>query len=328
MALTNEQYQAIMRVYEERQSAARELQQQRRRQIDAKTDALTQAEASLASLNVARARARLLGLAEPDAKQRIDLETEKKSILTSLGYPENYLDPVYTCKDCKDTGYIGNRKCHCFEQMVIDLMQEQSNIKEIIEDASFDDFDLSYYSAADVNPLTGLSALESAERALRIGKQFVQNFGKEYNNLLITGTVGVGKTYLSQCIAHEVLRAGHSVVYFSAARLFEILSDHSFHREDEEPETVRQIQQADLLIIDDLGSEYTNSYTITQLFTLMNERMQNKRGVVISTNLDLDGIRSTYSERISSRIQSSYTLLPLFGKDIRLEKKYRALTRA
>ena len=245
-----------------------------------------------------------------------------EKLLTSAGYPENYLEPVYECPDCKDTGYIGNEKCHCFKKAIIELLYEQSNIKKIPEDADFSNFRLDYYSRSHYDKKTGRSAREAMENTLEICRHFVDSFGTEFHNLFLYGDVGVGKTYLSTCIAKEIINREFSVIYFSAPQLFNTLAQNTFDKKDVDARNMSEyIFECDLLIIDDLGTEYTNSFIASQFFTCINERLLHRKSTIISTNLSLESLADLYTERSFSRITSSYSLLKIIGDDIRIKKK-------
>lgn len=253
------------------------------------------------------------------------LSEKKTELLVSAGYPKDYLQPHFNCPDCQDTGYIGTQKCHCFRQAIIDLLYTQSNLKEFLETENFSRFSLGYYSSGITDPVTGLNAQQIARRALTECRNFVKNFDTSFENLFLYGNTGLGKTFLSHCIARELIETAHSVIYFSAFRLFELFADAAFGRGgDELPEELKQhIFDCDFLIIDDLGTELTNTFVSSQLFLVLNERILRRKSTLISTNLALGTFADTYSERVFSRISSSYTMLKLIGDDIRIQKKLR-----
>ena len=162
----------------------------------------------------------------------------------------------------------------------------------------------------------------ASEKRLRRAYSLSDNFRTEFSNILLYGDTGVGKTFLSHCIAKELIESSYSVIYFSASMLFDLLAKETFSKkEDAEADTHTHIYDCDLLIIDDLGSELSNAFTTSQLFTVLNERILRENSTIISTNLALEDIKAIYSERIFSRISSSYTMLRLTGDDIRIQKK-------
>ena len=323
MPLTNTQYDQIMRGYQDRQLKRQQLIDTRREEIAAKIPKITELDAQIASLSVRRVRQLLDGDASAltDLHDQIQtLSARKQECLQNAGYPADYFQPPYTCPDCQDTGYIGQKRCHCLKQAAIDLVYTQSNLQGILEKENFDTFSYDYY-ADDIYDNTQLSSLEAARNAVVQCHRFVDTFDDTFENLLLFGDTGVGKTFLSNCVAKELLDTGHSVIYFSAHHLFELLAQKTFTREPQAAESYRNIFDCDLLIIDDLGTELTNTFTTSQFFVCLNERIRKQKSTLISTNLELFDIASIYSERIFSRISNSFIILHLFGNDIRLCKK-------
>lgn len=325
MGLRNAQYHAIMREYEKRQLKSHDIQTARYEEVYKKLPEFKSLDDSISILSVQYGKKLLNG--DPTALSSLKeelalLRASKKKLLTSAGYPENYLEPVYECPDCKDTGYIGNEKCHCFKKAIIELLYEQSNIKKIPVDADFSNFRLDYYSRSHYDKKTGRSAREAMENTLEICRHFVDSFGTEFHNLFLYGDVGVGKTYLSTCIAKEIINREFSVIYFSAPQLFNTLAQNTFDKKDVDARNMSEyIFECDLLIIDDLGTEYTNSFIASQFFTCINERLLHRKSTIISTNLSLESLADLYTERSFSRITSSYSLLKIIGDDIRIKKK-------
>ena len=325
MALTNTQYDELMRTYQERQLQRQHLIAARRKEVAEKDPALSQIEGEIAHLSVEKARRLLAGdeNALTGMKQEIAaLSARREALLRSLGYPADYFDPPYFCPDCRDTGYIGNSRCHCLKQASIDLVYSQSNLSAILETENFSQFSLDFYGTDIFEPDSDISSFAAARNALQKCRQFVQHFDSAFENILLFGDTGVGKTFLSNCIAKELLDTGHSVIYFSAHQLFDILADNAFHRSPADASEYRNIFDCDLLIIDDLGTEMSNSFTSSQFFVCLNERILHQKSTLISTKLNLQDIASVYSERVFSRIINSFTLLHLFGRDIRVQKKW------
>ena len=324
MALTNSQYDQIMRAYEAKQRTARLGLEKRKAKIHAAVPALKELDEQIASISVRQAQLLLEGdqnALETLKGQLSDIRGTRTSLLTQAGFSPDELVPVYECPDCQDTGYIGNRRCHCFKQAAIDLMYTQSNIKTILETENFDTLTLDYYSDTPIDPSTGRSPLDNAKLAVAACHSFIERFDHSFENLFFYGFTGVGKTFLSNCVAKALMDSGHSVLYFTSFQLFHILEESKFHANSDVKQQKEDLFACDLLIIDDLGTELTNSFSVSQLFLCLNERLLRKKSTIISSNLDLNKLFDTYSERNFSRIISNYTLLKLTGEDIRLQKR-------
>lgn len=323
MPLTNSQYDAVMRAYEEKQRTARYRLEQKTENIYKKIPAYQELDKQAASISVAQGRKLLDGdkNALIELKQRLKELSEKKALLLrEHGFPADYLTPVYECEKCHDTGYIGNKKCNCFRAAEINLIYEQSHIKNLLETENFSSLSYDYYEGEDLQKFT---------KAVQICQNFVKSFYLDYRNLFFYGTVGTGKSFLSCCIAKELIDKGHLVIYFSAFQLFDTLSKSTFDKDSKEAASgiSNDIYDCDLLIIDDLGTELTNSFVSSQLFSCLNNRHLRKKSTIITTNLSLGELRDRYSDRIFSRITSNYDVCKLTGQDIRMQKKKASTAR-
>lgn len=324
MALSNSQYNAIIRTYEQKQLHTRELLDERTRLVYRTVPKYKELQDSISALSVKQARKLLEGdeHALEELKVQIrSLAAQAKKLLCDAGFAEDFLEPVYECKDCKDTGYVDNRKCQCFKKAVIDMLYTQSNLKHILQKENFDTFSYTYYSSNHVDPKTGITSLASIQKAHAAALDFVSTFGKEFRNLFLYGDTGVGKTFLTNCIAKELIDQSYSVLYLSSYDLFDTLAKSRFEKDDAADQMNEHIFDCDLLIIDDLGTELANSFTVSQLFLCLNERLLRRKSTIISTNLSLETLVEVYSERTFSRITSNYTILKLTGDDIRIKKK-------
>ena len=327
MGLTDTQYNTIMRDYQRQQVSNQRSLAARTEEVYQRIPELSRLDADIASASTACAR-RLLSdepasVAELRA-QIAGLSAQKKELLCKAGYPEDYLLPRYRCADCQDTGYIGSERCHCFRQAAIDLLYTQSNLREIVEKENFSTFSLDYYSEQFTDPLTGATARQTAAYALGECRRFVRDFDRKFENIFLYGNTGLGKTFLAHCVAKELLETAHSVVYFSALRLFRLFAKAEFGKQQDygQPDLEEHIFDCDLLIIDDLGTELVNLFVCSQLFDLLNERILHKKSTLISTNLSLELFADTYKERIFSRVSSHYLMLRMVGEDIRVKKKF------
>lgn len=326
MGLKNSQYQAIMRAYEQKQFLSNDIYKQRYEEVCRISPEFQALDESIALLSLDYGKRFLNGdeKAVDSLKEELNiLRDSKLELLQSLGFPKNYLEPVYECYDCKDSGYIGSQKCHCFKKAVTTLLYEQSNLKEILKKENFNTFSLKYYSDNYIDERTGRSSLSIMKEAFLTCRNFVDNFSVQHPNLFLYGSVGVGKTFLSNCIAKELIDRGYSVIYYSAPSFFNTLAQNAFDKNNLTAQNMYEhIYDCDLLIIDDLGTEYTNSFIASQFFTCINERLLDKKSTVISTNLSLDALADLYTERAFSRITSNYIMLKLIGDDIRIQKRF------
>ena len=327
MPLSNSQYDEIMREYDQRQLQDRRILDERRKEVFQKIPKLKELESTVASRSVRQARLLLDGdtSALASLKEELaDLSRQRDTLLTAGGYTLDYLDPVYECPDCKDTGYIDGQKCHCFKQAIINTVYAQSNIREILKRENFDHFSYSYYSDEDISPTTGLSALATARHAVEECHRFIDAFDNKPQNLFFYGGTGVGKTFLTNCVAKELLDKGYSVIYFTAFQLFDILSKGVFEKDADAIAAHQNIFDCDLLVIDDLGTELSNAFTTSQLFLCVNERLLRHKSTIISTNLSFQQIADIYSERTFFFFFGDYTMIKLFNQmDIRILKQQK-----
>lgn len=323
MPLTNTQYEEIMRKYNRIQTRHQQLLQEHREEIRALLPRVDEINHEISGASMKKARELLSGSPSDwsldDTIQR--LAEERQTLLLAHGYPADYLELSCDCAKCRDTGYIGGKKCDCFKRAAIELLYAQSQLSDILEKENFSTFDESFYPLGLTDKSTGQSALDMARSAVRTAKDFVARFDRQFENLYFYGNTGVGKTFLTHCIARELIESGHSVIYFSAYDLFDQLAKKAFHDRKEGPGLPDYVEDCDLLIIDDLGTELTNSFVSARLFLLINERLTHKKSTIISTNLEIGAFSEMYSERTFSRIFSSYTICKLIGRDIRIQKK-------
>ena len=313
MSLSNAQYDQIKKKYDNRQLARHYEIEKRLAYVNEHVDGFQQINDSISSLCVKQAELLLEGDASAllELKKSIALlKQQKTDLLIQASLPVDYLTIPYICPDCEDTGYQNGQKCHCFKQEALSLLYDKSNLREYLDSLDFSMVSDKYYEGEDL-----VHFRDSYEKS----RNFVNNFKNDYQNLYFYGTVGTGKSFLSGCIAKELMQKGHSVIYFSASGLMEAISNYSFnHKQRYETEAVYQdIYDCDLLIIDDLGTESINNFTISQLFTCLNERSLRKKSVIISTNLSLKELRDYYSERIFSRIVGNFLFCKMTGPDIR-----------
>ncbi|TAH68460.1 MAG: AAA family ATPase [Anaerolineaceae bacterium] len=327
MALKNDQYNQILREYDERRFKNKRELDKRIQEAYQANPKLKELEDELISISAQSGRLALFGNTEAldELKDKsTKLRELQKQLLLDDGYPEDYLLMQYHCSKCKDTGFIGNEKCSCFKQAIADMIYEGSNIKSVLDRENFSAFSFKYYSDDYIDESIGLSPLSNMQKIVAGCKSFIRHFDKKHENLLFLGNTGVGKTFLANCIAKELLDRGYTVIYLTAFRLFDILEKYKFGKEAENTlaaaNQFEYILDCDMLIIDDLGTELSNSFTTSQLYLIINERLLRQKSTLISTNLSLDNLNTNYSERIYSRIISNYCIRRIVGEDIRLHK--------
>lgn len=325
MVLTNSQYEQLMAGYYDKQLRSNHIMEKRQQEVREAIPEIQELDQKIRLLSYKHASARLDGEADSlDLTEEIQkIRDQKDHLLTEHGFAADYLKPVYECTDCQDTGYIDGVKCHCFEREIVHFLYSQSNLQDILEHENFSEFHLEYYPDDYTEEATGQTPRDNMRGILDTVKSFLSGFSDTPGNLLLYGNTGVGKTFLTNCIAKELLDRSYTVVYLTSLNLFDILEKSKFDRamsQAEKEASLSYILASDLLIIDDLGTELNNSFTSSQLYHCIDTRLTSNRSTIISTNLSFDDLRERYSERIFSRITSNYTLLKITGDDIRLKK--------
>ena len=278
--------------------------------------------ATMAELVGIAVRADAVSRIDDIRKKNLELQEKRRNEVKRAGFPENYIDDGYMCVRCNDTGYTDTIMCVCLEEI---YKKEQnislSNLFKLGKE-TFDSFELSYYDNTPVSE-TGISPRHNMEIIYEICVEYAKKFGNQSLNLFFNGAPGLGKTFLSACIARVVADSGFSVVYDMASSLFAKFEDAKFIRTDDleglRNETRRYLE-CDLLIIDDLGTEMTTSFTISTLYEIVNTRLVTDRKTIINSNLTLGELNRRYSEQIMSRLEGEYQVLTFYGDDIRKKR--------
>ena len=286
MPLTNTQYASIMRLYDDIKTANRRMQSDRYNEVTALCPDIANIDSEIIDLSVKTARARIEADSSDTNTDELtsslkSLNERKVAALASIGKPADYLDDIFTCPYCKDSGYVNGKRCICFNKKAIDLIYKDSNLKNITADENFNTF----------------------------------------SNLLFIGQTGVGKTFLSNCIARALMDSCHSIIYLTAGEFFDSFKSDDFKEFGSSKFDTSFFVECDLLIIDDLGTEKASDYNFSNLFNTINERLLRRKSIIISSNLEMPDIETRYSQRIFSRLVSAYSILRLFGDDIRCMKK-------
>ena len=313
----------IMRIYSRRQDEDRADLERRRREIYERIPEIEQLDRRPGSIAMARYRAYMAAGDEHDLDSMTgelsSVAGERSRLLEAAGYPADYLEMHYTCPYCHDTGYVDGEYCRCYLQMARAMLQEQSQLQDAVRTENFDAMTMEYYDDEQIIDGIDMTQRGYMEKIAAYCRRFAQECDGS-RNIMFTGATGTGKSFLSHCICERYLSQERSVIYLSAIELFQVMSTARMDRDADD--TVRELRErildSDLLVIDDLGSELANTMTVSDLFYILEKRMTGKRSTIISTNLGLNRMRDIYSERITSRIQSRFDILPLYGRDMRL----------
>ena len=255
--------------------------------------------------------------------ENLALQQERTQLLAAMGYPADYLEEKPACRLCGDTGYANGRVCGCLQG----LLRPRAAGGAVPPAApgggqSFETFSFDWYDSA-VQPAFGVSPRANMERNFDVCRDYAYQFAKGGGSLLLSGGTGLGKTFLSACIARVVSENGFSVVYDTAASVFARFEDAKFRRDEDGGEDADRCMRCDLLILDDLGTEMTTSFVQSALYQIINGRLMEKRSTIISTNLAPEEIGSRYGRSVLSRLEGEYEILPFFGEDIRRLKRER-----
>lgn len=242
-----------------------------------------------------------------------------RNFLCQNGYPEDYLQIKYTCNKCGDTGYIGRNRCDCLKNLIAKLSAESMNADSQINLCSFNSFRIDYYQGKTQEETERFR--ETMSKIFRYCKDYSSSFSLSSDNILMFGKTGLGKTHLSLSIANELLRNGYNVLYDSVLNYLRKVERERFGRVDSDCDTLEMLLSADLLILDDLGSEFSTDFYNSTIYNIINTRMNRSLPTIINTNLDHEGVQKRYNDRIVSRLFTAYVCLGFVGTDIRLIKR-------
>ena len=311
----------LMDMYEKIRTDENRKLMKRREEIKNKYPEILELDTTIQKLCLNLSMAALRGITDQNELNNIkeeitDLRAKKYEMLVSHGYNPDYLNLHYNCPKCKDTGFIGIDKCSCFKSKLIKLYYKDSDLEEAVKTNNFKNFNINLYSNHKLNDERYTPRKNIEDILEYITGEYLPNFNNSNTNLLFYGNSGTGKTFLSWCIAKELLDKGFLVVYKTSDDLLRALKDIKFNN-DTDLENL--LINCDLLIIDDLGSEQITDFSSTELFTLINKKILKNKKMLISTNLSLPLISKRYSERISSRIIGEFKLFKFFAEDIRIQ---------
>ena len=308
-------YHLVKEEIEKRRRTAEAVAMARNEELRSRSDAIRVIDEELSGTGLRLFRAACAGEDIGKIRERNQtLVAERKRIMTSMGLPADYTEVHYSCTECSDTGFIdGVRMCKCFREGLIKATILSSGIGNLIEKQSFDNFDLEWYSDNEEN-------YERMKFTLAAAKNYCKNFHKHKGNLLLIGKTGTGKTHISTAIAREVINLGYDVIYDSVQNIISDFEDDKFRRGYNTEELKSdKYHECDLLVIDDLGTEFSNQLTISCIYNLLNTRHNKGLATIISTNLSAEELARKYEDRIYSRIVGTNTrVLPFAGRDKRI----------
>lgn len=316
MALKNSQYDELMRSYSRIQLNNAHKLNRRYQEVYNRLPDLTDYDERLASLRSDKLMATLEDTDTTEVDAKIDELSKKRNELIESRFGVGYLDPIYTCPACKDTGFVDNRHCTCFTKAAIDLLYESSNNKNIDRSHTFKNFNYNVYS--NVPDESGCDPRSFNTKVVEAAKELVDNIENKATNIFLFGAAGIGKTYICDCIFNELISTLHPTIYLTATDFYDDIANRRFNKDYDSEEPVDDpLLSCDLLILDDLGSEKVTEFTRAMLFHYIDKRYRLGKSTVISSNYDIDQVRAIYEERISSRIKGYYSCFEMMGTDLR-----------
>lgn len=317
MALTAEQFHEIQEILSERRFRAEKEALEKQREVLEKVSGYADLDEKLRTLSISAMEKAQEGDAEAIRALRPairKIREEKRVLLEKAGFSPEDLEAHYSCTLCRDSGIFEGKKCRCFMKLQGEILYKQSKMGEILERENFSRFQLERFDNTERKAQTGNKTVREYMKDIRdYFYGYCQNYPENQGNFIFTGGTGTGKTFFLHCIAKALLDRGVSVLYFTAEGLFNHFS--RLMREGIEDEFVEEV---DVLLLDDLGTEFSNSFTASRFFNLLNQRILTRKTMMISTNLNFKDLRELYSDRVVSRMMSDYEIIPLYGRDLRL----------
>lgn len=328
MGYSSSVYKAASDTLYERRLNAEKAAERRKEEVYKRFPRVKELEKQISMGGIKAARAVLAG---GDVKKAVSelrdqdlaMQAEVKRILTDNGYPANYFEPKYFCKKCEDKGYydINGKtvRCSCMKSALVTCACAELNRYAPLSLSTFESFDLEYYDKS-INPKVKTSPYEHMSKVFRFCQNYADNFSKNSESILMSGETGLGKTHLSLAIANEVIKKGYGVVYASAPPIISKLEKEYFSS-DKDDSLFSMLADCDLLIIDDLGTEFYSQFAVSQFYNLFNSRMLSNKPIIINTNLTITELKEKYTDRFVSRICGNARQLDFLGRDIRIRRK-------
>lgn len=321
--MNNNIYKQIIRDYENLRNKNLIEQKNRYLEVEEKVKGFSELENEIKQKVIETA---LLQIKNPDKNtvKKLTLELErlekdKEELLIKAGYKKDYLDMRYSCKICKDQGFIDQKRCKCFNKRLTLKLFDQSGISHVLERENFKSFNYEAFSD-QIDAKEGMSPRQNIRDIMKVVELFIKTFDKKNDmNLLFYGKPGLGKTFISNCIAKYLMEKNKQVIYMTAFSMVKLMEDVKFSKNVSEDAKYKYdlLYGCDLLIVDDLGVELSTSFTNSEIFNLINSRLLRGKKNLISTNLDIKDLSNTYTDRVFSRVYQKFTALKFFGKDLR-----------
>lgn len=322
MGYSKEVYDSALARLSERRGRAHREARLRREMLEAKFPRIAEIEREITQAGARTARIIVNGgnvkeQIEKLAQENLAQQQELNELLHKVGVPEDYMEPHYVCPKCKDEGYVDGKRCDCLKKLLREEAYQKLNRLSPLELSRFENFDLALYSDQP-NAKTGLSPRKKMEDNFHFCKRYAESFSLSSPSLLMIGATGLGKTHLSLAIAGEAISRGYGVIYGSAQNLISQLERERFGRGTQPGEdSTSLLLDCDLLILDDLGTEFITPFVLSAIYNIVNSRLISARPTIINTNLLLSELKERYSERIISRMTGAYRVLWFDGRDIR-----------
>lgn len=328
MSYSKEIYSKAFSSLAQKRQHAKGIAQRRKNEIYASVPEMQKLESEQNSLGLSISKAVLSDPKNAENiveifRHRSNVIIERKNeLLRNLSLPENYLEPPYDCLICEDTGFVDGKQCECLKQMLKKLSYQQLNSISNLRLSDFHNFDLSYYPSTP-DAKTGIVPQVKMGEIYEYCIKYADSFSKSSRNIIMTGATGLGKTHLSLAIAKIVINQGHWVIYGSAPDIMGLIEQEKFGKTPagSEKDALSSILECDLLILDDLGSEFKTQFTSSTVYNIVNTRIIRGVPTIINTNLTYRELENEYSPRIASRLTGNYSTLFFFGNDIRTKLK-------
>lgn len=327
MSYSRETYEtAKAKLDERRQQAIRE-NDERRNAFVAINPEYAELDRKIAQTSIQLTRVMLSGqkdITDAIAEIRhnnLAMQQRQIDILRANGCPDDFLSPKYHCVKCSDTGFIDGKICTCFKELLQKTAYDELNRSTPLELCSFRSFSIDFYPDKAEN--SNLSPRQIMDKVKKNCWDYATNFTLNSPNLMFQGGVGLGKTHLSLAIAGKVIAKGYGVIYGSAQNFFNSIESEHFGRGENKQYTLNLLKSCDLLILDDLGTEFITQFTTAALYDIINTRILTRRPTIISTNFNIDGLKKKYDDRITSRLSGNYVRYQFVGSDVRITLKVK-----